>query len=48
MQAYTQSKIDLNCTIICYLLAKLMKKYSKNIVLCIAKLLYILVKTGNY
>ena len=48
MQVYTQLKIKLNYTIICYLPIKLQKTYSKSIILLIIKLLYSLTKAKNY
>ena len=48
MQTYTQSKTELNRIVICYLSAKLKKKYPKGIVLHIIKLLYSLAKVGNH
>ena len=47
-QAYTQSKTELNRTVICYLPAKLMKRYHKGTVLRIVKLLYGLAEVGDY
>ncbi len=35
-QAYTQSKIELNCIVISHLLAELKKKYSKDTVLYVS------------
>ncbi len=47
-QAYTQSKTGLNRTVICYLPAKLKKKYLEGTILLIVKLLYGLPEAGNY
>ncbi len=46
--AYIQSKTDLNRIIICDLPTKLKKKYPKNIVLYIVKLLYGLIEAKNH
>ncbi len=48
MQAYTQSKTELNRTVICYLPAKLKKKYPEGIILLVVKPLYGLVEAGNH
>lgn len=48
MQAYTQLKIELNCTVIYHLFVKLKKKYLEGIILLIVKPLYSLAKAGNY
>lgn len=48
MQCYTQSKIELNYIIICYLPTQWKKKYSESIVLYIVKPLYSLVEAKNY
>ena len=48
MQAYIQSKIELNHTVICYLSAKLKKKYLEDTVLCVVKPLYSLAEAGNH
>lgn len=48
MQAYTQSKTELNCTVICHLSIKLKKRYSKDTILLVVKLLYGLAEAGNY
>ncbi len=48
MQAYTQSKKGLNCTIICYLPAELKKRYPKGTILLVVKPLYGLAKAGNH
>ena len=47
-QAYTQSKTELNCTVICYLLVKLKKKYPEGTILLVVKSLYGLAKAGNH
>lgn len=47
-QAYTQSKIELNCTVICHLPAELRKRYFESIVLCVVKPLYSLAEAENY
>ena len=47
-QAYTQSKTELNRTIICYLPIKLKKKYLEGTILLVVKLLYGLAETGNH
>ena len=48
MQAYTQSKTELNHTVICHLSAKLKKRYPKGTILCVVKLLYGLAEAGNH
>lgn len=48
LQAYTQSKTKLNCTVIRHLLIKLKKKYSKGIILFVVKLLYNQTEAGNH
>lgn len=48
MQAYTQSKIELNCIVIYHLPIKLQKRYLEGIILHVAKLLYNLVEAKNY
>ena len=47
-QTYTQTKIKLNCTIICHLTVKLKKKYPEGTILLIMKLLYGLAEAGNH
>ena len=47
-QAYTQSKTELNHIVIYHLFVKLKKKYPKDTILYIVKLLYNLAKVGNY
>ena len=47
-QAYTQSKIGLNCTVICYLPVELKKRYPKGTVLLIVKPLYGLAEAKNH
>ena len=48
MQAYTRSKIELNCIVICHLPIEFKKKYSKGTILLIMKPLYGLAEAGNY
>lgn len=48
MQVYTQSKTELNHIVICHLPAKLRKRYSEGTILHVVKLLYSLIKAGNY
>lgn len=48
MQAYIQLNTELNCIVICHLPTKLKERYPKKIVIYIIKLLYSLVKVGNY
>ena len=48
MQAYTQLKTKFNCIAIYYLFIKLKKKYPKNTILLVVKLLYGLAKAKNY
>ena len=47
-KAYIQSKTELNCTVICYLSAKLKKRYSEGTILLVIKPLYSLAKTRNH
>ncbi len=47
-QAYTQSKIELNRTVICYLPAELTKRYPKDTILLVIKPLYGLAEAGNH
>ena len=47
MQAYIQSKTELNCIVIYYQLIKLKKKYSENTILLVVKLLYSLADARN-
>ena len=47
-QAYTQSKEELNRTVICHLPAKLKKRYTEGTVLRVVKPLYGLTEAGNY
>ena len=47
MQAYAQSKTGLNCIVICYLPAKLKKRYPESTLLPIVKPLYGLAEGGN-
>ena len=48
MQAYTQSKTELNRTIICHLSVKLKTRYLKSTILLIVKPLYNLAKAENH
>ena len=48
MQAYTQSKTQLNRTVICHLPVKLKKRYSESTILLVMKPLYSLAKAGNH
>lgn len=48
MQAYIQSKIELNHIVIYHLSIKLKKRYTENIILFIVKPLYDLVETKNH
>ena len=48
MQAYTQSKIKLNRTVICYLSAKFKKRYPEGTILFAVKPLYGLAEAGNH
>ena len=48
MQAYTQSKTELNHTVICHLPAKLKKQYPEGTILRVVKPLYGLAEAGNH
>ena len=47
-QAYTQSKTELNCTVIYHLPFELKKRYPNSTILLVVKPLYGLVKAGNH
>ena len=47
-QVYIQPKIEINCIVIYHLSVQLKKRYSKNIILFIIKLIYDLAKARNY